>query len=114
MESNWDQTIESFDELGLKKDLLRGKQNQNIIFKVFTDMDLKSPHQFRLKPFSPSSKEETQLPKPSLELVKRPPLPLVLYKLLIRISMKYRRSFLLPLENSPNKSQLFINSSEST
>jgi len=24
MESNWDQTIESFDELGLKKDLLRG------------------------------------------------------------------------------------------
>lgn len=26
MESNWDQVIESFDELGLKKDLLRGKK----------------------------------------------------------------------------------------
>jgi hypothetical protein len=25
MESNWDEVIESFDELGLKKDLLRGK-----------------------------------------------------------------------------------------
>jgi hypothetical protein len=25
METNWDQVIESFDELGLKKDLLRGK-----------------------------------------------------------------------------------------
>jgi hypothetical protein len=25
MESNWEEVIESFDELGLKKDLLRGK-----------------------------------------------------------------------------------------
>jgi len=26
MESNWEETIETFDELGLKKDLLRGKK----------------------------------------------------------------------------------------
>ncbi len=25
METNWEETIETFDELGLKKDLLRGK-----------------------------------------------------------------------------------------
>lgn len=25
MESNWEETVETFDELGLKKDLLRGK-----------------------------------------------------------------------------------------
>ena len=27
MESNWEETIETFDELNLKKDLLRGKKN---------------------------------------------------------------------------------------
>ncbi len=27
METNWDQTVDSFDDLGLKKDLLRGKSN---------------------------------------------------------------------------------------
>ena len=26
MESNWEETIETFDELNLKKDLLRGKE----------------------------------------------------------------------------------------
>ena len=26
MESNWEETIETFDELNLKKDLLRGKK----------------------------------------------------------------------------------------
>lgn len=26
METNWEQTIDTFDELGLKKDLLRGKK----------------------------------------------------------------------------------------
>ena len=28
MESNWEETIETFDELNLKKDLLRGKRNK--------------------------------------------------------------------------------------
>jgi hypothetical protein len=28
MESNWEETIETFDELNLKKDLLRGKNNK--------------------------------------------------------------------------------------
>jgi len=42
MTSNWDQTVETFDELGLKKDLLRGTTNFNIFLQESMDMDLKS------------------------------------------------------------------------
>jgi hypothetical protein len=54
MESNWEEVIESFDELGLKKDLLRGKYNINQVYMV---MVLKNPHLFNKKLFYQSLKE---------------------------------------------------------
>jgi hypothetical protein len=48
MESNWDEVIESFDELGLKKDLLRGINYLNEVYMV---MALKNHHQFNKKLF---------------------------------------------------------------
>ena len=34
MESNWEETIETFDELNLKKDLLRGKNSLNNLLNL--------------------------------------------------------------------------------
>jgi hypothetical protein len=48
MTSNWDQMVETFDELGLKKDLLRGIIKYNV--KVSMDTVSRSLLRFNKKP----------------------------------------------------------------
>ena len=84
MESNWEETIETFDELNLKKDLLRGKnitKYNYLIIQEFMVTVLKNHHQSNKRPSFLLFKEKIPSLKPNQVLVKPPLLPLVLYNL---------------------------------
>jgi len=108
-------TIDTFEELNLNPDLLRGIYGINSLTQLSV---LKSHPLFNKKEFSQLSAKKTLSLKHNQEQAKLLPFPLEFSNFLILSHQNVKPLFLLPPENLHNKSTkssfVFLNSSTST